>query len=28
MRFESVLPEDFTETYLALKGLGQSGRGS
>lgn len=28
MRFESVLPEDFTETYLALKGLGQSDRGS
>lgn len=28
MRFESVLPEDFTETYLALKGLGQQGRGS
>ncbi len=28
MRFESVLPEDFTETYLALKGLGQADRGS
>ncbi|MDZ4866420.1 MAG: RluA family pseudouridine synthase [Alphaproteobacteria bacterium] len=28
VRFESVLPEDFTETYLALKGLGQQGRGS
>jgi len=28
MRFESVLPEDFTETYLALKGLGQTDRGS
>lgn len=28
MRFESVLPEDFTATYLALKGLGQQGRGS
>ena len=28
MRFESVLPEDFTETYLALKGLGGTGRGS
>jgi 23S rRNA pseudouridine1911/1915/1917 synthase len=28
MRFESVSPEDFTETYLALKGLGGEGRGS
>lgn len=27
MRFESVLPEDFTETYLALKGLSPEGRG-
>ncbi len=28
MRFESVLPEDFTETYLAFKGLAAKGRGS
>jgi 23S rRNA pseudouridine1911/1915/1917 synthase len=28
MRFESVLPEDFTDTYLALKGLANKGRGS
>jgi 23S rRNA pseudouridine1911/1915/1917 synthase len=28
MRFESVLPEDFTETYLAFKGLAEKGRGS
>jgi 23S rRNA pseudouridine1911/1915/1917 synthase len=28
MRFESVLPEDFTETYLALKGLRGEGRGT
>jgi 23S rRNA pseudouridine1911/1915/1917 synthase len=28
LRFESVLPEDFTETYLALKGLAGAGRGS
>ena len=28
LRFESVLPEDFTETYLALKGLTPGGAGS
>jgi 23S rRNA pseudouridine1911/1915/1917 synthase len=28
LRFESVLPEDFSETYLALKGLADKGRGS
>ncbi|MBL9098445.1 MAG: RluA family pseudouridine synthase [Alphaproteobacteria bacterium] len=28
LRFESVLPDDFTETYLALKGLVAEGRGS
>ena len=28
LRFESVLPEDFSETYLALKGLVGVGRGS
>jgi 23S rRNA pseudouridine1911/1915/1917 synthase len=28
LRFESVLPEDFTETYLALKSLSEKGRGS
>jgi 23S rRNA pseudouridine1911/1915/1917 synthase len=28
LRFESVLPEDFTETYLALKRLSEKGRGS
>jgi len=28
LRFESVLPVDFTETYLALKSLSQKGPGS
>jgi 23S rRNA pseudouridine1911/1915/1917 synthase len=28
LRFESVLPADFTETYLVLKGLASGGRGS
>jgi len=28
LRFESVLPEDFSETYVALKSLSLVGRGS
>src|SRR5262249_37569000 len=28
LRFESVLPEDFTETYVALKSLAKGGQGS